>query len=63
MSKENYEIAKKIYQLSKEYIKYDKDVAEYIKYAESQEEKEFYALISDLLLQTKQKELIDKGIY
>lgn len=63
MSKEKYEKAKKLYELSKEYILYADDVSDYLNYAETQEEKDFYVKVTDLFLQTKQKELIDKGVY
>jgi hypothetical protein len=31
--------------------------------AETEEEKRFYELVADFLLQTKQKKVIEKGIY
>lgn len=63
MSKSNYEEVRKLYEMCKEKIYYIDDVSEFIKKAENEEEKEFYTLVSDLFLQTEQKEAIKKGVF
>jgi predicted GNAT family acetyltransferase len=44
MSKSNYEEVRKLYEMCKEKIYYLDDVSEFIKKAENEEEKEFYAI-------------------